>query len=118
MVLMENLDENIKTLHALHDAGYQISLDDFGTGYSSLAYLRMMPVHILKIDKSFVMQLGSQKDAHALVEGIIALEHALDLYVIAEGVESEENLLFLQECRCDSYLGYYFSPPEIVSRYF
>jgi len=121
-VLMENLDENVKTLHALHDAGYQISLDDFGTGYSSLAYLRMMPVHILKIDKSFVMQLGSQKDARALVEGIIALGHALDLYVIAEGVESEDNLLFLQECRCDSYQGYYFSPPvpleEIMTRYF
>jgi diguanylate cyclase (GGDEF)-like protein len=110
-VLMENFDENIKTLHALNNAGYIISLDDFGTGYSSLAYLRMMPVHILKIDKSFIMQLGSQKDDRALVEGIIALGHALDLKVVAEGVETEDNLIFLQESRCDIYQGYFFSPP-------
>jgi len=117
-VLMESFEESVKTLNALSDAGYHICLDDFGTGYSSLAYLRIMPVKTLKIDKSFIMQLDTYEHSRALVQGIVALGHALELEVVAEGVENEEILAFLRQCGCDEYQGYLFSPPVPLEEFF
>jgi len=115
-ILMENFEEYVTVLSSLQEAGYQISLDDFGTGYSSLKYLQTLPVNTLKIDKSFIQQVDTEENSRALVKGIIALGHALKLKVIAEGVETEEILSFLQHHHCDSYQGYLFSPPLPLER--
>ena len=98
-------------LGALRDLGIQIAIDDFGTGYSSLAYLRRLPVDALKIDLSFVSGLTDSLRDQAIVEGIIALAHAVDLFTIAEGVESEAQAAELVELGCDWGQGYLWSRP-------
>ncbi|PTB83673.1 hypothetical protein C9926_01725, partial [Sulfurovum lithotrophicum] len=121
-VLMENLEHTIKILQELHTRGYSISLDDFGTGYSSLAYLGMLPISILKIDKSFTLKITTEETARTLVRSIIILAHALNLKVVAEGVELKEHLEFLEKYGCDSYQGYFFSQAkpieELIKTYF
>ncbi|NCG67335.1 EAL domain-containing protein [Bacillus coagulans] len=106
-------DENhiLKVLSSLKDMGLTISVDDFGTGYSSLNYLKKLPVDILKIDQSFVRELeNSQKDA-AITRTIIHLAHQLGLEVVAEGVEEQGQVKFLQSARCQKAQGYFFSRP-------
>jgi len=121
-ILMENLEHTIQILQELHTRGYSISLDDFGTGYSSLAYLGMLPISILKIDKSFTLNITTEETARTLVRSIIILAHALNLKVVAEGVEIKEHLDFLQKYECDSYQGYLFSQAlpldELIKTYF
>jgi len=110
-LLMGNPLEAIRVLTALSDMGIQISLDDFGTGYSSLSYLKRFPIDKIKVDRSFVRDIVSDPEDAAIVTAIIAMAHSLSCTVVAEGVETEEQLRFLRERGCDEYQGYYFSRP-------
>jgi diguanylate cyclase (GGDEF)-like protein len=109
--IMTNLDSGVRTLNALQNSGVGISIDDFGTGFSSLSQLKWLPIDVLKIDRSFVHDASTYPDDAALVMAIITLAHNLRLKVVAEGVESEEQLRFLHLLRCDEVQGYLFSKP-------
>jgi EAL domain-containing protein (putative c-di-GMP-specific phosphodiesterase class I) len=109
--IMKNPESAIKTLVKLKETGIKISIDDFGTGYSSLGYLKHLPIDILKIDRSFVRDLTTNPDDAAIVMAIIALGHNLNLKVVAEGVETEEQLKFLHLLRCDEWQGFFNSKP-------
>jgi len=109
--VMHNPQESISALKKLSDLGIRISVDDFGTGYSSLSYLKKLPINKLKIDKSFVDNLPSDKEDAAIVKTIITLCKSLSLDVIAEGVESEIQKDFLLESGCDHVQGYFYSKP-------
>jgi EAL domain-containing protein (putative c-di-GMP-specific phosphodiesterase class I) len=91
--------------------GIRLSIDDFGTGYSNLSYLRQFPVYKLKIDRSFVQDLATNSDDAAIIGTIISMARSLNLKVIAEGVETEEQMSFLRTHHCDEIQGYYFSKP-------
>lgn len=110
-LLVENVQQTIVILQQLHDMGIVLSLDDFGTGYSSLNYLKRFPIDVLKIDQSFVRDLVFDSDDAAITEAIISLAHSLHLRVIAEGVETEEQLNYLHANGCNEIQGYYFSRP-------
>ena len=110
-ILMEELDATIQTLSELREMGYQIALDDFGTGYSSFNYLRTIPLTCLKIDKSFIDNIESNKKAESLVRQIIEIAHDMDLKVVAEGVENQDQYNVLSITSCDFIQGYYFSKP-------
>ena len=110
-LLMNNAAGAIDTLIKLHEAGIQFSIDDFGTGYSSLSYLKRFPISSLKIDQSFVHDLSSESEDEAIVAAIIALGHSLGLNVIAEGVETTEQLAQLRKMGCNEMQGYLFSRP-------
>jgi diguanylate cyclase (GGDEF)-like protein len=109
--IMKNAESAIETLSELKKMGIKIAIDDFGTGYSSLGYLKRLPIDILKIDRSFVCDVTTDADDAALVMAIITLAHNLGLKVIAEGVETEEQLRFLRLLRCDDWQGYLSSEP-------
>jgi diguanylate cyclase (GGDEF)-like protein len=109
-VLMKRVEYTTGILQKLRRIGVQVAIDDFGTGYSSLSYLRKFPLDTLKIDRSFVQQIGSGDDT-AIVTAIISMAHSLNLKVIAEGVETLPELEFLQAQQCDEAQGYYFSRP-------
>ena len=109
--IMEHVDETIETLLALRELGVHLSIDDFGTGYSSMAYLKRFTIDKLKIDQSFVRDLATDSDDAAIVTATIAMAHALNLTVIAEGVETEQQLQFLKDNGCEQMQGYYFSRP-------
>ncbi|MFX1673286.1 EAL domain-containing protein [Paraburkholderia sp. A2WS-5] len=109
--LMRNTEEAVSMLNALHEAGVGIAIDDFGTGYSSLSYLKRLPVDRLKIDRSFVADIGNSSDDETITAAIIALAHELRLQVIAEGVETSQQFAFLRERACDELQGYFFAPP-------
>ena len=109
--LMESLEENIKVLDRLKQAGVRIALDDFGTGYSSLNYLQRLPINNVKIDRSFVQDITNDRDKRYIAEVIIALAHRMNLMVTAEGVETEEQLNMLTSKNCDIIQGYLFSQP-------
>lgn len=111
-VLMSNVDTTAATLSALSDMGIEVSLDDFGTGYSSLSYLKRFPIDVLKIDRSFVRDIPADPDDSAIATAIISMAHSLGIQVVAEGVESEEQLHFLRERDCDTVQGYYLSRPK------
>jgi diguanylate cyclase (GGDEF)-like protein/PAS domain S-box-containing protein len=115
--MMNSAEHFILTLHALKSLGVQLSIDDFGTGYSSLSYLKRFPIDRLKIDQSFVRDLATDQDDATITCAVIALGHALDLKVIAEGVETREQLLFLRANGCDEIQGYYFSKPMPASAF-
>lgn len=110
-LLMRDTDGAIPTLHALKTMGVGISIDDFGTGYSSLNYLKRFPITQLKIDRSFVQDITTDPGDAAITQSIIALGHSLGLSVIAEGVETREQMDFLKARHCDQMQGYYVSRP-------
>ena len=109
--VMQDPKRTLHILQQLHDLGIQLSIDDFGTGYSSLTYLRQFPVHSVKIDRSFVLDIPGDEGSMTLVRAIIALAHELKLTVTAEGVETEEQSAFLKTHQCNMLQGYLFSRP-------
>lgn len=109
--LAKYLDSVIENLKVLQERGFEIHLDDFGTGYSSLNHLGRLPVHALKIDRTFVWQMEEDPRMKQMTELIVQVGHLLDLQIIAEGVETEAQYRMLQAMGCDSYQGYYFSKP-------
>jgi len=115
--LMENIEYSVEMMVDLSRQGVRWSLDDFGTGYSSLTYLRDFPVHVLKVDQSFVREITINPEDSAIVETIIDLAHRLHLTVIAEGVETEEQLKVLSRMNCEQIQGYYFSQPMLPSEF-
>ncbi|MBW4649636.1 MAG: EAL domain-containing protein [Kastovskya adunca ATA6-11-RM4] len=110
-LMMENVQQALATLQQLHELGIMLALDDFGTGYSSLSYLRHFPIDTLKIDRSFVTDVVTNLDNSAITNAIIALAKSLYLNITAEGVETQEQLEYLQAQGCHEIQGYYFSPP-------
>lgn len=114
-MLIDNIEKVVETLKCLSEMGIHISIDDFGTGYSSLSYLKRFPIHTLKIDRTFVRDIVTDKNDRTIVAAIIAMAHSLEMDVIAEGIETEEQLNLLIAQKCDHYQGYYFSRPVPVS---
>lgn len=110
-LLMDSTEDNINKLKDLKSMGIKIALDDFGTGYSSLNYLRQLPINVLKIDKSFVQEICDKAEQRLIIDVIINLSHRLGYKVIAEGVETKEQLILLKDMGCDIAQGYYFSKP-------
>jgi EAL domain-containing protein (putative c-di-GMP-specific phosphodiesterase class I) len=108
-VLMKHAESTEATLRTLRARGVQLTVDDFGTGYSSLSYLTKFPIDALKIDQSFVRQITTTPDETTIVSAVIAMGRSLKLRVVAEGVETLEELAFLQAHNCDEAQGYYFS---------
>jgi EAL domain-containing protein (putative c-di-GMP-specific phosphodiesterase class I) len=114
-VLMKRAESSQAILKTLRARGVQVAVDDFGTGYSSLSYLRKFPIDTLKIDQSFVRQITTAPDETTIVTAVISMGRSLKLRVVAEGVETLEELTFLQAHQCDEAQGYYFGrpmPPE------
>ena len=110
-ILMQQTSIATDILRALDDMGVRIAIDDFGTGYSSFAYLKNFKIHILKIDQSFIADLGKNGQSESIVTAIIVMAHALGMKTIAEGVETKEQLDFLKQQGCDEYQGFYCSKP-------
>ncbi len=110
-LVMTDVEQALDIMHGLKRLGVNLSIDDFGTGYSSLSYLKRFPIDVLKIDKSFVHNITTDPDEAAIARSIITLAQSLRMRVIAEGVETEQQLGFLRRHRCDQIQGYYFSRP-------
>jgi EAL domain-containing protein (putative c-di-GMP-specific phosphodiesterase class I) len=110
-MVMDNPEQAVNVLCALKAMGCHLAIDDFGTGYSSLAQLKRFPVDSLKIDRSFIQDLPADADDAAITRAVIAMAHSLKLRVVAEGVETREQLQFLREHGCDDVQGYYFGWP-------
>lgn len=115
--IMQNIEETIETLWQLRNLGVLLSIDDFGTGYSSLSYLKRFPLDILKIDRTFVMDITTDPNDRAVVEAIVSLSHHLKMKVVAEGVETEEQLNFLKKQKCHEVQGYYLAKPLPVDEF-
>lgn len=110
-LLMDNVQENIRLLDEISQLGIRFAMDDFGTGYSSLSYLKQFPISKLKIDQSFIRNITTDSEDEAIVHAIIAMAKSLQLELVAEGVETSEQLQRLQALNCDCYQGYFFSKP-------
>jgi EAL domain-containing protein (putative c-di-GMP-specific phosphodiesterase class I) len=108
--VMENIERSTRTLQALRRLGVNLSLDDFGTGYSSLSYVQRLPVSKLKIDRSFVAQLGISREAEAIVLATLAMARSLGLDVVAEGVETPAQSQQLRALGCPQQQGFLFTP--------
>ena len=110
-VMMRSTENVINNMNRIREAGIHIALDDFGTGYSSLNYLTKIPINTLKIDKTFIDDIGLKKEKSLLVESIVGIGHGLGLSVVAEGVETEDQYTYLLERKCERIQGYFFSEP-------
>lgn len=115
-IVMKDVDDTIASLEKLEKLGVSLSIDDFGTGYSSLSYLLRMPIDEIKIDRSFIDGLPAQKEHLAIINAIMTMASAMNFRVVAEGVETEEQLSCLREAGCHNVQGYYFSRPLTVDR--
>lgn len=107
--LMLDEEKVVLTMQQLRETGVRLAIDDFGTGYSSLAYLQRLPLDILKVDRRFIANMTANTDDHQIAKAIVELGHTLRFEVLAEGVETAEQLALLQDMACDYYQGYYFS---------
>ena len=116
-VLMQHAESTASMLQSLRDMGVQIAIDDFGTGYSSLSYLQKFPVDTLKVDRSFIHEITTSPDYAPIVSAVISMGKSLNHRVIAEGVETREQLAFLQARQCAEGQGYYFSPPLAAAEF-
>lgn len=114
--VMSDAEESVHILEAISRMGVLVSVDDFGTGYSSMSYLRRFPIDKLKIDRCFVEQMTARREDASIVGAIISLAHSLSLKVIAEGVETPEQLQLLAKLGCDQYQGFYFSPALLPAK--
>jgi EAL domain-containing protein (putative c-di-GMP-specific phosphodiesterase class I) len=114
---MTNPDEALDMLLQLKQVGVTLAIDDFGTGYSSLSYLKLFPIDSLKIDRTFIRDLTTNRNDAAIAEAIISMAHKLELKVIAEGVELEAQQSFLADNRCNMLQGYHFSYPLSVEEF-
>jgi EAL domain-containing protein (putative c-di-GMP-specific phosphodiesterase class I) len=114
-VLLQDDKSVLDTLHQMRDLGVRISMDDFGTGYSSLSYLRSFPFDKIKIDRSFINELGKKEDCVAIIRAVSRLGLSLGMITTAEGVETKEQLDILRAEGCTQGQGYFFSPPRPVS---
>jgi EAL domain-containing protein (putative c-di-GMP-specific phosphodiesterase class I) len=110
-VIMDNVEAIVPILQTIRGLGVEIYVDDFGTGYSSLAYIARLPIHSLKIDRSFVVGMTQSQESLAIVKSVISLAHALRLNVVAEGMETEEQAALLRQLKCDQAQGYLVSAP-------
>ena len=115
-MLIKSFDKNLKILQQIKELGVSIALDDFGTGYSSLNYLTKLPIDVLKIDRSFVIDLITNPKSKCIVETIINLSHQLGIEVVAEGVEDKYQVEYLRTILCDIVQGYYFSKPRMFDQ--
>ncbi|MBU6135980.1 EAL domain-containing protein [Clostridium tertium] len=111
-MIMKSVDKNIECLLQIKELGASIALDDFGTGYSSLNHLTKLPIDVLKIDRSFVIDMAENDKSRYIVENIIQLSHKLGMTVVAEGVEEKEQVDYLRSIECDTVQGFYYSKPE------
>jgi predicted signal transduction protein with EAL and GGDEF domain len=116
-VLIEDFDRGLALLRRLKALGVRISMDDFGSGYSSLSYLQAFPFDKIKIDRAFVINLGRNPQSAAIVRAVIGLGHGLGMSIVAEGVETQEQLGFLAEVGCDAVQGYFIGKPAPVGQY-
>ena len=114
-MLMGDIEAANETVHRLHDLGVGLAIDDFGTGYSSLSYLKKFPIDTVKVDRSFVMDIPESSDDKAITSAVIAMAHRLNMEVVAEGVETKEQLEFLLREGCDFAQGYLFSKPRSLA---
>jgi len=116
-ILVENIKTNIQKLHLLKKLGTKIALDDFGTGYASLGYLQQFPFDSLKIDPCFIHNIDKNKVNAVIIQNIITMAHQLGLKVVAEGVETEAELQYLRQCKCDEIQGFLYSRPLDVNKF-
>jgi EAL domain-containing protein (putative c-di-GMP-specific phosphodiesterase class I) len=116
-VLIGDFNRAVSILRRLKNLGVRIAMDDFGTGYSSLSYLQSFPFDKIKIDKSFIANLGHSQQAATIVRAVIALGRGLNLPVLAEGVETKEQLKFLADELCNEIQGYYIGRPKPIADY-
>lgn len=114
-MFMKSFEKNLRILEEIKSMGITIALDDFGTGYSSLSYLTKLPIDVLKIDRSFIIDLCNNPKQKCIVESIIKLSHQLGIEVVAEGVEEKEQVDYLKAISCDFIQGYYFSKPRLFN---
>ncbi len=116
-VLIEDFDRGLALLRRLKALGIRISMDDFGSGYSSLSYLQAFPFDKIKVDRAFVMNLGRNHQSAAIVRAVIGLGHGLEMSIVAEGVETQEQLSFLSDEGCDAVQGYFIGRPQPIGQY-
>jgi EAL domain-containing protein (putative c-di-GMP-specific phosphodiesterase class I) len=116
-VLMQHATSSASALNTLKSMGVRLAVDDFGTGYSSLSYLKRFPIDSLKIDQSFVHDISTGTDDATIVSAVITMAKTLKKFVVAEGVETEEQIAFLQAHSCDEAQGYYFSKPAVAAQF-
>lgn len=116
-MILTDIDDVVAKMNALKALGIKLSMDDFGTGYSSLSYLKQLPLDQLKVDQSFVRDIGTDPNDAIIVQTIINMAHNFHLNVIAEGVETEAQLAFLKHHGCMAYQGYLFGKPVPVEEF-
>ncbi len=112
-----NIENALVILDKLYKLGVHLAIDDFGTGYSSLAYLKKLPINTLKIDRAFVIGIGTNSGDEAIIQTIVSLARSLALTTVAEGVDSEEQLSYLKALGCDEIQGFLFGQPQAASEF-
>lgn len=115
-IALSDDEQVIESIQSLKQLGFRIAIDDFGSGYSSIGYLRKFLIDTLKIDKSFVFDVTSHERTARLTAAVISMAHSLDLNIVAEGVETNEHLAFLEQHQCERVQGYLFSPPAPLNQ--